>query len=96
MLKQRYVTNAVKTNVPVWLQNLIWCMWDIMEAPKRNCLQVFTLSGSNMGQQVEHLQAQPPYCQTVETAIQEAPVFGTVLVVEEDDCLTMLFVDQLK
>ncbi len=93
-MKKRYITNAVHETVPIWLQQLIWYLWDGMETSKKSHLQTFLLSGSDGKQRIEHAQEQPPYRQMVETAVDEAPVCGKVLLIEESDRTTMLFVSE--
>lgn len=76
---------------------MIWYMWEVMEIPKRNSLQMFALSRSEKGQRITHSQEQPPYCQMIETEVTPAEgeiVCGTVFLVEEVDCVTMLFVGE--
>lgn len=93
-MKKRYITNAVHEKVPAWLQRLIWYMWEVMEVSEKSCFQVFTLSRSDGKQQVEHSQEQPPYYKAVETDAHGEAVCGKVLLVEEHDSATMLFVSE--
>lgn len=96
-MKKRYISNAVRTEIPIWLQQMIWYMWDVMEVPKRSCLQKFVLSYSKEGLRITHSQEQPEYCKKIETAItseEGGDVCGTIFLIEEADSLTMLFVDE--
>lgn len=61
----KITSEIIKNEIPVWLQNLLWYMVEIMEVKEKAQIQVFELShtvkdGENK-QRIVHYQYQPYY-----------------------------------
>ena len=58
--KNRYITNGVQSNVPLYL---IMILWELIDREKQNTqldyLQIFRLSKENGKQRIVHEQEQP-------------------------------------
>lgn len=93
-MKKYQISSAAYANVPVWLQNLIWYMWEAMSVPKKSCLQIFRLSRVAKEQRIEHIQRNPYYYTTVKMPPIYKIVCGTVFLVEEENSISMLFTDE--
>jgi len=82
MFQNRYITKGISSEIPFYLQNLMWIMIDSMEVDKKDYLQVFELekeaANGVMFQKVIHKQEQPEYEKTV-----TIPVIGKDIVTEK-------------
>lgn len=92
-MEKRFMTSGVAARVPVWLQNLLWHLWDTMQVEKRDYLQVFELTRSEVAQTIIHTQEQPDY-RKVLTVPAENAVIEKVYIIEEDDHVTMLLAEE--
>lgn len=90
---QKYLTRGVEREIPSWLVNLIWCMVMTMEVPKKDCLQVFTLTKTATGQHIVHEQEQPPYRYELDVECPNA-VDAKVFVIDDRTYSTMLLADE--
>ena len=44
MFQNKYMTKGISSEIPFYLQNLMWIMIDRMETDKKDYLQIFELS----------------------------------------------------
>lgn len=92
-MKNRYMTRGVAVEVPPWLQNLLWFLWDSMEVENKDYLQVFRLSRSDGMQEIEHMQEQPDYKKIICVPAADA-IDAKIHIIEDDDHVTMLLADE--
>jgi hypothetical protein len=90
---QRYITRGIESEVPLWLQNLIWYMIDSMESEEKDYLQVFNLSPDNGKQKIIHTQEQPPYKKEF-TFDADEPVTAKIFVIDDETHSTMLLAEE--
>ena len=92
-MKKKYITSGIAVRVPVWLQNLLWHMRDMMQVERRDYLQVFNLSRSDGTQTIIHTQEQPDYRKVLVVPAADA-VTEKVYIIEENDHVTMLLAEE--
>ena len=90
--KNRYITKGVLSFIPVYLQNLLWYMVEIMPEPK-DYLQIFELKehfeGEKVKQKIIHRQENPKYYQEHIISVKGA-VSGKIYIIDDGDHSTML------
>ena len=95
-MKKRYITNGVRLRIPVWLQNLIWFLWESAEVSEQDCCQVFELCRSESDQKVIQSQKNPPYRRVVEVSAVHDIAEGKILIVEEFNQAVMLLASEYE
>ena len=92
-MKKRCITQGVAAEVPPWLQNLLWFLWDSMEEERKDDLQVFRLSRAGALQSIEHAQEQPPYRKTICVPAADA-IHAKVCIIADNGHATMLLANE--
>lgn len=92
-MEKRFMTIGVTERIPVWLQNLLWYLRDMMQVEQRDYLQVFELTRSEDVQMIIHTQEQPDYRKALVVPAADA-VTEKVYIIEESDHATMLLVSE--
>jgi len=93
----RYITNGVKFNVPLYLQNLIWFLIETMDVEIKDYLQVFELEeiieNQETKQKIIHIQELPEYRK--EHVISGSTTITTKLfVIDDGDHSTLLLAEE--
>ena len=99
MFQNRYMTKGISSEIPFYLQNLMWIMIDRMETDKKDYLQIFELSKAvadgKVFQKIIHRQEQPEYEKSVTVlANEENIVEKKVYVIDDVSHCTMLLVEE--
>ncbi|MEA5083616.1 MAG: DUF960 domain-containing protein [Lachnospiraceae bacterium] len=91
---QRYVTRGVSSEIPFWIQMVLWVMIDAMEEPK-DWLQVFRLKGEGETLHIIHTQEEPVYCHEVTLPLNDEKEFtAKIFVIDDTDHSTMLLAEE--
>ncbi len=93
----KYITQGVRTQIPVYLQNILWYIIETMDIPKKDYLQVFQLESvceeGKRKQKIVHTQEQPAYRKSY--AICTRRTFTCkVFVMDDHTHCTMLLADE--
>jgi len=75
---QSYITKGVSSEIPFWIQMVLWVMIDSMEVPK-DWLHVFRVRGEKDKLHITHTQEEPPYSKKV-----TLPLNGERILIEND------------
>lgn len=99
MFQNRYMTKGISSEVPFYLQNLMWIMIDSMEIREKDYLQIFELSkvivNEKVFQKITHRQEQPEYKKTVTIPADEKIVIEKkVYVIDDVSHCTMLLAEE--
>ena len=99
MFQNRYMTRGVSSEIPFYMQNLMWIMIDSMEIDKKDYLQIFELNKAvvdgKVFQKITHRQEQPEYEKSVAIiANEEAIVTKKVFVIDDVNYCTMLLAEE--
>ena len=94
---QRYVTKGVQSDVPQYLQTMMWYYIDNMEVEQKDYLQVFefkatVINGQTMQEMIHH-QEQPEYVKEL-TFVAENPVTVKVFIIDDKTHSTMLLASE--
>lgn len=90
-MENRSVTQGICDRIPVWLQNLMWYLWESIPPPERGYMQVFRLSCAESGVQAVQLsQKEPPYCRQVEVDAPEGAVMAKIYVLKDENIAVMM------
>lgn len=91
---QRYITRGVSSEIPFWIQMVLWVMIDAMEEPK-DWLQVFRLKGEKGGLHIVHTQEEPFYYHEVVLPLNGEKEFtAKIFVIDDTDHSTMLLAEE--
>ena len=75
MFQNRYMTKGISSEIPFYIQNLMWIMIDSMEIREKDYLQIFELSkvvvNGKVFQKIIHRQEQPEYEKTIVIPVDE-------------------------
>ncbi len=99
MFQNRYMTRGVSSEIPFYLQNLMWVMIDSMEIDKKDYLQIFELSevitDGKIFQKITHRQEQPEYEKSIVIpANKKDIVTKKVYVIDDVSHCTMLLTEE--
>lgn len=99
MFEKRYITKGISSEIPIYLQDLMWLMIDSMEVSKKDYLQVFILERVDVYgktfQKITHSQEQPEYKNSMVVPVDEKEVFeGKVFVIDDVSHCTMLLAEE--
>ncbi len=99
MFQNRYMTKGISSEIPFYLQNLMWIMVDSMEVEKKDYLQIFELSkivaDGKVFQKITHRQEQPEYKKTVTILANEKDIVEKkVYVIDDVSHCTMLLAEE--
>ena len=99
MFEKRYITKGISSEIPFYLQNLMWLMIDSMEVSEKDYLQVFKLEKVDVCgktfQKITHSQEQPEYKNSMVVPVDEEEVFeGKVFVIDDVSHCTMLLAEE--
>ncbi len=93
----KYITQGIKAEIPVFLQNILWYMIETMEVGEKDYLQVFQLSHASEGgvikQRIVHTQEQSPYRKEY-TICTKQIVTAKIFVIDDRTHCTMLLADE--
>ncbi|CAM4344038.1 hypothetical protein FHS16_002514 [Paenibacillus endophyticus] len=93
----KYVTQGIRREVPSFLQLILWCFIESMNAPEKDFLQVFELSPTMVNgktkQRIVHMQEQPPFQQVYVICARQI-VTKKIYVVDDQQHCTMLCSDE--
>lgn len=87
--KKCVMTSGVMDTLPHWLIRLLWFLWDSMEVPQKDSIQIFQLSHTENGQHILHTQEHPAYQKELDVPCSDA-VDTTVYIIEDQMYGTML------
>lgn len=92
----KYSTSGIATQIPIYLQNILWYMVEIMPEPK-DYLQVFELSeaikdGSSK-QKILHTQESPKYLSENIISVKDV-ITAKVYIIDDCSSCTMLFASE--
>ena len=93
-LKKRIITSGIRKEIPIWMQNLMWFLWESMDVVKKNALQSFSLSCEGGMQKIEHSQIHPPYRKAIMISEKEKIIFRDVIILETHYSLIMMLNDE--
>jgi hypothetical protein len=95
---QKYVTKGVQSELPSFLQNILWYLIETMEVAKKDYLQVFELSYTceeGISQQkIMHTQEQPEYRKEYAIHVKSAAVTAKIFVIDDTTHCTMLLAEE--
>ncbi len=78
MFQNRYMTKGISSEIPFYLQNMMWIMIESMEIEKKDYLQIFELSKTvadgKVFQKIIHRQEQPEYEKSVTVLANEKDI----------------------
>lgn len=99
MFQNRYMTKGISSEIPLYLQNVMWIMIESMEIEKKDYLQIFELSKTvadgKVFQKIIHRQEQPKYEKSVTVlANEEDIVEKKVYVIDDVSHCTMLLAEE--
>lgn len=99
MFQNRYITKGISSEIPFYMQNLMWLMIDSMEIDKKDYLQIFELNKAvvdgKVFQKITHRQEQPEYEKSVAIlANEEAIVTKKVFVIDDVTHCIMLLAEE--
>ena len=99
MFQNRYMTKGISSEIPFYLQNLMWLMIDNMEIDEKDYLQVFELSkvvvNEKVFQKITHRQEQPEYKKSLTILVNEKDVVTKkVFVIDDVSHCTMLLAEE--
>lgn len=93
----RYVTQGISTEIPGYLQNLLWYLIETMEIQEKDYLQVFTLTSiwedGELKQSVLHSQERPAYRKEYRIRAY-LPVTAKIFVIDDGSHTTMLLAEE--
>lgn len=92
-MENRYITQGIASDIPLWLQNLLWFLRDSMQVEQKDYLQVFDLTRTDTGQHIVHRQEQPPYERTLDVPCDDA-VTARIFIINDKDYVTMLLANE--
>lgn len=93
-LKRHIITLGICKEIPIWLQNLMWFLWESMDVAKKDALQRFSLSCENGMQKIEHAQTRPLYRKVIKIPTDEKTICKEVIILETSYSLTMILNDE--
>lgn len=90
---ERFLTRGVNSEIPSYLQNLMWFMIENIEVEKKDYLQVFELSqeikDNQPFQKIVHFQEVPKF--RVEHVFEASNIItNKVYIIDDEDHCTML------
>ena len=99
MFQNRYMTKGISSEIPFYLQNLMWIMIESMEVEKKDYLQIFELSKTvadgKIFQKIIHRQEQPEYEKSVTVLANEKDIVEKkVYVIDDVSHCTMLLAEE--
>lgn len=99
MFQNRYMTKGISSEIPFYLQNLMWIMIETMETDKKDYLQIFELSkvvvNGKVFQKIIHRQEQPEYEKSLTIlANEDDTVTKKVYVIDDETHCTMLLAEE--
>ena len=99
MFQNRYMTKGISSEIPFYIQSLMWSMIDGMEINKKDYLQIFELSKTvtdgKVFQKITHRQEQPEYEKSVAILANEKDVIEKkVYVINDETHCTMLLAEE--
>ena len=99
MFQNRYMTKGISSEIPFYLQNLMWFMIETMETDKKDYLQIFELSravvNGKVFQKIIHRQEQPEYKKSLTILANENDVVTKkVYVIDDKTHCTMLLAEE--
>jgi hypothetical protein len=93
----KYVTKGVQSEIPQFLQNIMWYLIETMETKEKDYVQVFQLSGFNEGgktkQKIVHSQEQPAYRKEYIICTKQI-IHAKIFVIDDVTHCTMLLADE--
>jgi hypothetical protein len=94
---ERYITPRVMTQLPLYLQNLIWYMVESMNVLEKDYLQVFELKGNKTGSepslQITHRQEEP-YYESISVISMEFSLVLKIYCIDNGIYTTMLLAEE--
>lgn len=99
MFQNRYMTRGISSEIPFYLQNVMWLMIESMEIEKKDYLQIFELSKTvadgKVFQKIIHRQEQPEYEKSVTVLVNEEDIVEKkVYVIADVSHCTMLLAEE--
>ena len=99
MFQNRYMTKGISSEIPFYLQNMMWIMIESMEIEKKDYLQIFELSKTvadgKVFQKIIHRQEQPEYEKSVTVLANEKDIVEKkVYVIDDVSHCTMLLAEE--
>ena len=99
MFQNRYMTKGISSEIPFYLQNVMWLMIESMEIEKKDYLQIFELSKTvadgKVFQKIIHRQEQPEYEKSVTVLVNEEDIVEKkVYIIDDVSYCTMLLAEE--
>ncbi|MCI8805428.1 MAG: DUF960 domain-containing protein [Clostridiales bacterium] len=99
MFQNRYMTKGISSEIPFYIQSLMWIMINSMEINKKDYLQIFELSKTvadgKIFQKIIHRQEQPEYKKSITVLANEKDVIEKkVYVIDDETHCTMLLAEE--
>ena len=91
--EKRCTTRGIESEIPLWLQHLLWFMRDGIETDAKDYLQVFELTRTAAGQHIVHTQEQPSYRYELDVPCEDA-VTTKVYIIDDKTHVTMLLASE--
>ena len=93
------MTKGISSEIPFYLQNVMWIMIESMEIEKKDYLQIFELSKTvadgKIFQKIIHRQEQPEYEKSVTVLVNEEDIVEKkVYVIDDVSHCTMLLAEE--
>ena len=97
MFQNRYMTKGISSEIPFYIQSLMWIMINSMEINKKDYLQIFELSKTvadgKIFQKIIH--RQPEYKKSITVLANEKDVIEKkVYVIDDETHCTMLLAEE--
>jgi len=93
---EKYSTCGIATQIPIYIQNILWYMVDIIPEPK-DYLQVFELSevikDGSAKQKILHTQENPKYVSENIISVKEV-ITAKIYIIDDCSSCTMLFASE--
>jgi len=97
MCINRYITKGIKAEIPQFMQDVLWYMFEVMEISKKDELQIFQLSpvseAESIKQSIEHSQECPTY-EMKNIITVEKPLEAKIYVINYGSCCFMMLANE--
>lgn len=93
----KYITQGIKTNIPTFVQYILWHLIETMNIGQKDYFQVFQLEGvfleGRLQQKIIHSQEEPNYRKEY-TLFTKKIVYNKIFVIDDETHCTMLLAEE--
>lgn len=89
-MKEHCISAGIYLEIPQWIQNLIWFLWETADVSEKDIVQSFHLSCGNNMQKIAHSQKQPPYHKVIMIPSEEPALCAEIIILETSNSLLMM------